>query len=237
MSACTVVRNRSVTGPGGAIENGPSGADGTVTLTNCTISNNSANSPDSAAIFNVGYAVGAPAPGASIRIESCTFDGNGLLNSYTWTGGAPSEARMTLQNTLLNNSPIKNFSNAGNPYTEVLSEGYNLSNGDGGGLLTGTGDRINADPKLDPAGLLFNGGPTQTIALTQGSAAIDQGKAPPGQITDQRGSPRPVDNPAIAAAAGGDGSDIGAFEASADPVQYGFPSIIVTTAADHNDEV
>ena len=61
------------------------------------------------------------------------------------------------------------------------------------------------------------GGPTRTIALQPGSPAIDKGKdigpdgvTPTGQ--DQRGFPRPVDDPAIPNATGGDGSDIGAFQ-------------------------
>ncbi len=73
------------------------------------------------------------------------------------------------------------------------------------------------DPKLDPAGLQSNGGPTQTIKLLFGSPAIDRGTSNglTGQLTtDQRGAgfPRTSDNPAISNAFGGDGSDIGALE-------------------------
>jgi hypothetical protein len=56
-----------------------------------------------------------------------------------------------------------------------------------------------------------NGGRTATMALLFGSPAIDQGKSF-GLTTDQRGEPRPFDWPLVANAAGGDGSDIGAFE-------------------------
>jgi len=64
-----------------------------------------------------------------------------------------------------------------------------------------------------------NGGPTLTHAPLEGSPAIDQGKdigpigpayTPTGE--DQRGSTRPVNDPAIPNAVGGDGSDIGAVE-------------------------
>src|SRR3989442_4403300 len=95
-----------------------------------------------------------------------------------------------------------------------MSDGYTLSSDDGGGLLTATGAQINTDPMLGP--LQDNGGPTFTHALLAGSPAIDQGKRDTipalASNTDQRGFPRPVDFPAIANAAGGDGSDIGAFE-------------------------
>src|SRR5262249_35096802 len=68
---------------------------------------------------------------------------------------------------------------------------------------------IGVDPLLAP--LANNGGPTRTCALRTGSPAIDKGKNC-GPDTDQRGAPRPFDFPSIANAAGGDGSDIGAFE-------------------------
>ena len=52
------------------------------------------------------------------------------------------------------------------------------------------------NPMLDPQGLADNGGPTQTIALQAGSAAIDAGDpevcaAPPVNGLDQRGYTRP----------------------------------------------
>ena len=52
-----------------------------------------------------------------------------------------------------------------------------------------------------------------THALISGSPAIDKGKSF-GSTTDQRstGFPRLYDDPAIANAAGGDGTDIGAYE-------------------------
>ncbi len=73
------------------------------------------------------------------------------------------------------------------------------------------------DPKLDPNGLQSNGGLTTTIALLLGSPAIDKGTSAglTGNLTtDQRGSgfPRIFDDLLVANAAGGDGTDIGAFE-------------------------
>ena len=92
----------------------------------------------------------------------------------------------------------------------ATSNGYNLSNDDGGSILTATGDRINTDPMLGP--LQDNGGPTFTHALLPGSPAIDAGKNFAAGTTDQRGSGsvRTFDNASIANANGGDGTDIGA---------------------------
>ena len=49
------------------------------------------------------------------------------------------------------------------------------------------------------------------MALRSGSPAIDKGRNF-SVSTDQRGVPRPFDFDSVANAAGGDGSDIGAFE-------------------------
>jgi hypothetical protein len=67
-----------------------------------------------------------------------------------------------------------------------------------------------------------NGGPAQTIALNPGSPAIDKGTSQSliGQLTlDERGTgfARTVDDPNTPNAAGGDGTDIGAFELQTAP--------------------
>ncbi len=55
-------------------------------------------------------------------------------------------------------------------------------------------------------------GPTPTHALRFDSPALDAGHCG-GLTTDQRGLPRPIDDPSTLNAEGGDGSDIGAYEA------------------------
>jgi hypothetical protein len=80
----------------------------------------------------------------------------------------------------------------------------------GGPYLAAGGDIRNTDPRLDPAGLIDNGGLTKTIALLSSSPAVDRGLST--FPTDQRGVTRPYDNPAVVNAVGGNGSDIGAFE-------------------------
>jgi hypothetical protein len=101
--------------------------------------------------------------------------GGGIYNS-----GA--DATLEIGNTILNNSESENiFNDSG----AVISDGYNLSNDNGGGFLTATGDQINTDPQLDAAGLKNNGGPTQTIALMSNSPAINSGD-PNAPGRDQR---------------------------------------------------
>jgi YVTN family beta-propeller protein len=96
----------------------------------------------------------------------------------------------------------------------ITSEGFNIDDGTSCGFNQPT-DRSGTDPLLAPA-LSFNGGPTPNFALLPGSPAIDHGKAF-GARADQRGRLRPSDFATIANAAGGDGSDIGAFELNAPP--------------------
>ena len=87
--------------------------------------------------------------------------------------------------------------------------------------LAGTGDQSGTgasplNPLLGP--LANNGGSTRTHALLGGSPAIDKGSnSGSGVTTDQRGSTRVVDLATVANASGGDGTDIGAYEAQTDP--------------------
>jgi hypothetical protein len=68
---------------------------------------------------------------------------------------------------------------------------------------------VPVDPMIGP--LQLNRGSTPTHALLPGSPAIDQGNSF-GVFVDQRGYPRPFDNPVVSNSPDGDGSDIGAFE-------------------------
>jgi hypothetical protein len=88
---------------------------------------------------------------------------------------------------------------------------YNLIQNTNGCTITNltTHNIYNQDPKLGPLADL--GGPTPTHALRFDSPAIDAGNSG-GLTTDQRGFPRPIDDPNIPNAQGGDGSDIGAYE-------------------------
>jgi hypothetical protein len=92
----------------------------------------------------------------------------------------------------------------------VTSNGHNLlGNTTEAAGFTGTGDLTGVNPSLMP--LADNGGPTQTMALSPGSPAIDAGVAA-GALFDQRGRPRTYDDPGVANAATSDATDIGAFE-------------------------
>jgi predicted outer membrane repeat protein len=222
---CTISGNEAAFS-GGGIANSASGAAATLTITNSTVSDNSATANDGGGILNV--AVGSV---ASITVSNSTLSGN----SATGNGGAvasvadvPDLARLTITNsTISDNSATGNgggiydagtaefeigstILNAGSSGENIFnggqatSLGYNLSSDDGGGILIRTGDQINTDPMLGP--LQDNGGPTFTHALLPGSPAIDAGDpsfAPP-PFFDQRG-------PGFDRVSGS-GIDIGSFE-------------------------
>jgi hypothetical protein len=125
---------------------------------------------------------------------------------------------VTLENTIIAANTAANGAgnNAGAPTPgpnvdgAVTSSGHNLLGvaTDATGF-TGAGDKTGANPML--VALADNGGPTQTMALSPGSAAVDSAVAS-GATTDQRGQPRTFDDASVANAPTSDGTDIGAFE-------------------------
>jgi CSLREA domain-containing protein len=131
---------------------------------------------------NLGGTAGNGSPAGTPGANGVTGFGGGVA--------APSAA-LTLQNSLLAES------SNGNCFGSVVDGGHDLSF-DGAGCPT---TFAGGDPNL--GGLQNNGGPTSTISLQPGSAAIDQVPAKAGcQATDQRGVRRPS----------GSACDIGAYE-------------------------
>ncbi len=127
-------------------------------------------------------------------------------------------ASVTLQNTIIAGNTSANGlgDSAGAPTPGPNVDGTVTSNGhnllgiatDAGGF-GGPGDKSGANAML--AALADNGGPTQTMALSAGSPAIDAGVAARTTF-DQRGQPRTSDDPGVANAPTSDATDIGAFE-------------------------
>ena len=187
----STLSNNSATAGGGINSDGEASGSATLTITNSTLSGNSATG--GGGIYNFH---------ATLTITNSTLSGNsattggGILNS-----GFDGSATLSIGGTVLNagGSGANIFNNSGT----VTSLGYNLSSDDGGGFLTGPGDQINTNPML---GLLQNnGGPTFTHALLVGSPAIDAGRPE----FDQRG---PEFNRVVNGRI-----DIGAFEVQPTP--------------------
>ncbi|HEY2932073.1 MAG TPA: choice-of-anchor Q domain-containing protein, partial [Acidobacteriota bacterium] len=178
---------------GGAITNNGATVNikhGTLSLNNAQAGNSGVNQGGAnkpARLVAEGTGGGIRVGPASVTLENTIIAGNTAANGAGDTTGAP--------------TPGPNVDGA------VTSNGHNLLGiaTDATGF-TGTGDQTGANPML--AALADNGGPTQTMALSPGSPAIDAGVAA-GASFDQRGRPRTFDDPGVANAASSDGTDIG----------------------------
>ena len=149
----SIISGNSAKTSGGGI----GGGGGDLSIVNSTVSGNSAGT-SGGGIFT---------SNTSLRVADSTITGNSAPSG----GGIYNVGSVEVSNTILNaGASGENIFNDGGTVTSL---GYNLSSDDGGGYLTGAGDRINTDPSLGP--LQDNGGPTLTHALLPGSPAIDAG--------------------------------------------------------------
>jgi predicted outer membrane repeat protein len=170
-----------------------------VTLNGSTFSGNTA-ARDGGGIYNA----------STLQVSNSTFSGN----SASGGGGIYNDNRDN-GTAIVSNSTFSNnraSSHGGGVYDDYRAHGLTLGNAiatnnspencfgpltDGGGNLSYPDTScpgINADPMLGP--LQNNGGPTWTMALGEGSAALDAADdaicaAPPVNNLDQRGVPRP----------------------------------------------
>ena len=198
----TISDNYAVIHGGGVYNNG-FGGNATMTISNCTLSRNSA--------LRAAWAYNDGSYGsATLTVNNSTLTSDSPVFAGIYNFGDLGSATLAIGNTILNTGAsgptIRNLSGT------VTSLGYNLSDDDGGGLLNQPGDQINTDPLLGP--LQDNGGPTFTHAPLQGSPVIDAGDpnlTPPPDY-DQRGTDFPrVFNGRV---------DIGAFEVQTVPPVY-----------------
>jgi predicted outer membrane repeat protein len=200
----------SAGGAAGGIFNNAAG--GTLTVTNSTFSGNSAG-------YNGGGIVNN---GGTLTVTNSTFSGNSALSGGGIYSGS---GTVTVINTIIVNS-----TSGGNCYGTITNGGHNIEDGTTCGWGSGSGSLSSTNPRLDPAGLANNGGPTQTFALctatnvpTSGcvvSPAINAGNqtvcaASPVSGKDQRGYYRPGTSAT--------NCSIGAFEANSAATNYPKP--------------
>lgn len=203
----STLSGNSAGGNGGGIDNFAESGSGILQVVNSTLSGNSAGGIGGG-INNDGYN-----GNAVLMIYNSTLSSNsaGISGGGIWNEGQGGSAPLEIGSTIL--SAGDSGGTLTNDSGTVISLGYNLSSDAANGLLTNSTDLLNSDPMLGP--LQDNGGPTYTHALLTGSPALDQGRNFSGSPYDQRGSGfvRTSDDPSVANAPGGDGTDIGAFEA------------------------
>jgi hypothetical protein len=219
---------------------------GSVSLVNSTVSNNT-SATDAGGITNLdgGYlsAVNTTISGnfgsqgggifsegfvdSSFIYEPCTIPSLVTLTNVTMAGNSATAgagvynylaSSLTLVNTIADNSgpQVTNDDGGLSVYSPlyapaIVVQGPNLVEGG----LDGFPDVLSADPKFGQ--LQDNGGPTPTMALLEGSPAINAGDGsllPDGTTTDQRGEGFPRIR--------GDAVDLGAYEFSAPPTILSF---------------
>ncbi|MEM9568587.1 MAG: calcium-binding protein, partial [Cyanobacteria bacterium P01_E01_bin.34] len=183
---------------GGGINN-----SGVATVINSTVSGNNATAYDGYA----GYG-GGIANAGTLDIVSSTVSDNQAQGSSGSGGGLFSRGggtTTTISSSIVGDNSASNLADiarVGGGAT--INATKSLIEVDGGQVNgTNTNNIFGLDPKLNPAGLNNNGGPTQTIALLPDSPAINAGAAN-GLSTDQRGT-------GFNRVVGGQ-ADIGAFE-------------------------
>jgi hypothetical protein len=206
--------NNSLLSGNSALNAGGAGmVGGTATLTGCTVSGNSAvaggglvNELGSLTMISSTVSGNTGGDGTLINsylsqttLTACTVSSNiganysGLINKPTGT--------IALTDTIVAGNTANGApSDIGGSNAAGVTGSYNLvGTGGSGGLLASDHNILNvSDPDLGPLGTY--GGPTPTVPLLAGSAAIGTGTAVPGVTADQRGFP--LDSP----------PDIGAFQ-------------------------
>jgi hypothetical protein len=186
----TVVGNTVNAGAGGS--GGLGGKAGTGTLTG---GQGGAGNPGDS------YGGGLYVNGGTVTFNNCTV----ALNIQSGAGSAGGvfvqpAGQVTVVSTLIGGNGAVDFSGAVTA-TDSLFQTAPIN-----GTLSGSGNITGKNPLLNSNGLQSNGGPTQTIALQAGSPAIGAGTNPENLFTDQRG---------YAARTGPGGTDIGAYQTSA----------------------
>ena len=213
---CTMSGNTAVSS-GGAIYSQTSSPSNT-TLTQCTLSGNTAT--QGGAIYNeVGQTT----------LANCTLTGNTATDSGASGGGIasnPTSGNSSTRTILSNTIAVGNSSDVdliGNGTTSFNSSGYNLvGSGNAIARFNQPGDQRSvtvAQANLDT--LRDNGGPTKTVALLAGSAAINLGD--PAVTGTNQFDQRGVGFPRVQEGR----LDIGAFESKI-VVANGAPSVAPT---------
>jgi CSLREA domain-containing protein len=204
--------NCTITGNSALDAGGLLNRDGTLNLTSCTLSGNHATNAFGGGLTNQQDSGQL----GTINLTNCTLYGN---TASSGGGGLSSNGTATLTNcTVSGNSAgfgggFSNFNTA--TLTNTIVAG-NVGGDLAGNTPAGSNNIIGGNPMLAPLG--NNGGPTQTMALLSGSPAIDAGLKAGAPLTDQRGVVRDADNAGTV--------DIGAYE-----VMQAF-NMVVNTAAD-----
>lgn len=196
-------------------------SDGDVTLSRSTISNNRSEGPGGGIYGFCGTIV----CGVTLTLRSSTVTAN--VAGTNGGGVVLVDIDGITSNTIIAGNSVNGDAEFHNADCEVSvatfeSLGHTLTSAKCEGLTNSPTDVIAAVPQVFSSVLLRlladNGGGLPTHALIERGLAVDAGYCP-GENGDQRGFPRPYDDPLMPNAL--DGCDIGAFEWNPPPKNKG----------------
>jgi hypothetical protein len=213
-------------------------AGGTLSINSSTLADNQAiggSTVGSGSSAGNGYGGGLYIAGGTVSINNSTLaDNQAVGGTSNWSPGlgdgggiynAAGSSALQVHDVILANNTADTAADLDGSLT---SQGYNLIGTTNGGSGFASSDLLNVNPQLGP--LQDNGGPTQTMALLDGSPAIDAGDNTDAPAYDQRG-------PGFARIVNGT-IDIGAFEVQSGSSSQasslavaGFPSVSTAGAA------
>lgn len=209
----STISGNSITSPNGQGAGLWTGVSGSIT--NSTISGNTSNANNS-----LGTGIYVNNSGVTLNMNHVTIALNTSTGNGSNSGGGiygPGSSSGTIRNSIIARNTV---TGVGPDISGAFTTGgYNLlgiGNGSTGFTNGVSEDQVGTTgTPIDPLifNLANNGGPTATHGLGPLSTALDRASAAGGATTDQRGFPRPYDDLLIANATGGNGADIGAFEA------------------------
>jgi N-acetylneuraminic acid mutarotase len=192
---CTLTANTATGGNGDYAGSGYGGAvfnlDGSLTSLNTTVAGNT---------VSAGAAGLGPKIADGGAVYSLAFGNN--INSGGSVGATLTLDNSILANTIGGTDLVSNVVNGNGTNVGTINGSYSLvqSRNLTGTTLAGGVIISSDDPHLAP--LAANGGPTETMALTESSSAFAKGNLSLAPATDQRGLPRSIN----------DQVDLGAFQ-------------------------
>ena len=138
----------------------------TTTIGNSTFALNSAST--GGAIYNID--AGDSNSVSNVGLTSSTLSGNtAAVGSAIYNSSASGGGTTQIASSIFNAAGASAMLGG----DQIISLGHNLCSDSGNGFLNNSADQINTNPMLDPNGLQFHGGRTDTIALLSTSPAIN----------------------------------------------------------------
>jgi hypothetical protein len=184
-------------------------------LSNSTVSGNTAGTNGGGVYVTGNNGSPSAVDSTTIARNTATGNGGGLFSQSNYAIPTSAYAPAVVSNTVVgDNTSTDNFNVSGavgaTPGANLVVATFSLFESVNNTVLVGaSSNKLGVDPKLGP--LAVNGAGTLPTHLPNATSPVVDA-ANSALAADQRGQGRPVDDPAVANAAGGNTTDIGAVE-------------------------